>query len=391
METAKPVIERVVTVGSLGTHRSAVWTASAAPATDDKKLELLYDYMGRRVRKLVYNYSGGWQLQSDRRFVWDDWNAVMFLDGQNGNAIVASGTYAAANPIRFSTKQWDTIVALGYWDYRYYNPTTGRWLSRDPIGEDGALNLNSYVANRVTTGVDPDGRYIIALGGAAGLGDPPWRRTVGRLADLERQWYKAHLPCTELAPKSLDFIPWPTGLFPLTHPDWNRATKKLRDAIAKYDEYRKRVEKKRQNGDCVCPEYLHIVGFSDGASTIGDWLNRGAVGHSQWTMGFIGTVDLVRIARENPLAVNRSPGADYNISTTVGTTHANVRNEEPSFLGTPGIAGYFVPEFFNRANRDGTPHIAFPGHEEVFRIIGIGMFTDALPQLRETCTCPGEY
>jgi hypothetical protein len=31
--------------------------------------------------------------------------------------------------------------------YRYYNPTTGRWLSRDPIGEDESCNLYIFIQN----------------------------------------------------------------------------------------------------------------------------------------------------------------------------------------------------------------------------------------------------
>ena len=31
--------------------------------------------------------------------------------------------------------------------YRYYDPVTGRWPSRDPIGEDGGLNLYGFVWN----------------------------------------------------------------------------------------------------------------------------------------------------------------------------------------------------------------------------------------------------
>jgi hypothetical protein len=31
--------------------------------------------------------------------------------------------------------------------YRYYNPTTGRWLSRDPIEELGGVNLYAFVGN----------------------------------------------------------------------------------------------------------------------------------------------------------------------------------------------------------------------------------------------------
>ena len=30
----------------------------------------------------------------------------------------------------------------------FYNTSTGRWLSRDPIGEDGGLNLSAFVRNR---------------------------------------------------------------------------------------------------------------------------------------------------------------------------------------------------------------------------------------------------
>lgn len=29
----------------------------------------------------------------------------------------------------------------------FYNPTTGRWLSRDPLGEDGGANEYAFVAN----------------------------------------------------------------------------------------------------------------------------------------------------------------------------------------------------------------------------------------------------
>jgi hypothetical protein len=41
-----------------------------------------------------------------------------------------------------------------------YNPTTGRWLSRDPIGfKAGDANLYRYVANRPTYHTDPSGLY----------------------------------------------------------------------------------------------------------------------------------------------------------------------------------------------------------------------------------------
>jgi len=43
--------------------------------------------------------------------------------------------------------------------YRAYSPTLGRWLSRDPIGEEGGLNLYGYVDNNSVNAVDPLGLH----------------------------------------------------------------------------------------------------------------------------------------------------------------------------------------------------------------------------------------
>jgi RHS repeat-associated protein len=42
--------------------------------------------------------------------------------------------------------------------YRAYDPDTGRWLSRDPIAEDGGLNLYGYVFNNPSDWIDPQGQ-----------------------------------------------------------------------------------------------------------------------------------------------------------------------------------------------------------------------------------------
>lgn len=41
--------------------------------------------------------------------------------------------------------------------YRAYNPSSGRWINRDPIGEAGGINLYVYVGNNPISGVDPSG------------------------------------------------------------------------------------------------------------------------------------------------------------------------------------------------------------------------------------------
>ena len=39
------------------------------------------------------------------------------------------------------------FARLNYYAYRYYDPLSGRWPSRDPIGENGGINLYGFVEN----------------------------------------------------------------------------------------------------------------------------------------------------------------------------------------------------------------------------------------------------
>ena len=47
--------------------------------------------------------------------------------------------------------------------YRFYDPLTGRWPSRDPIGEDGGVNLYGFVYNDVFSWTDYLGMYPIIV------------------------------------------------------------------------------------------------------------------------------------------------------------------------------------------------------------------------------------
>ena len=77
---------------------------------------------------------------------------------------------------RFSTKPTDSETGLYYYGYRYYDPSTGRWPSRDPIGENGGENLYGFCYN------DPQGWYDY-LGGAPQHGVPPANQGPGRYHD----------------------------------------------------------------------------------------------------------------------------------------------------------------------------------------------------------------
>ena len=66
--------------------------------------------------------------------------AAHYEYGPFGEAVRVSGAMAGQNPFRFSTKYTDDETGLLYYGYRYYNPTTGRWINRDPSGERGGKN-----------------------------------------------------------------------------------------------------------------------------------------------------------------------------------------------------------------------------------------------------------
>jgi RHS repeat-associated protein len=193
--------------------------------TTGKKLEFTYDYMGRRVEKKVYTGTSGtsWTLSTHEKFVYDGYKCIEVLDGANSNAILqkflwssidfdmplsvydtaatatyyyfadanknigqlmdssgntvakyeyspfgvqtsSTGAYAATNPFGFSSEYYDSETGLVYYNYRYYSPVLGRWLSRDPIGEKGGFNLYGMVSNNP---VDNWDRYGMASTGAS--------------------------------------------------------------------------------------------------------------------------------------------------------------------------------------------------------------------------------
>ena len=58
--------------------------------------------------------------------------------------------------IRFQGQWFDEESGLHYNFHRYYDPQTGRYISNDPIGLEGASNTYAYVSNPLTW-IDPFG------------------------------------------------------------------------------------------------------------------------------------------------------------------------------------------------------------------------------------------
>jgi RHS repeat-associated protein len=79
--------------------------------------------------------------------------------------VLLSATGPAANvcPFGFQTKYYDAETGLYYINHRYYSPTLGRWMSRDPIAERGGYNFYSF-CNGNPFGIDKlgleDGTFV---------------------------------------------------------------------------------------------------------------------------------------------------------------------------------------------------------------------------------------
>ena len=174
-----------------------------------------YDYMGRRFEKKVvtngtttlherYIYRGYLQIAAydlreghaehpDLRFIiwdptqsvatrplairengvwytygWDLTKNICELYGQEGfirtiytyspyGQVTAEGD--VTQPIQWSSEVYDAETGLVYYNFRYYNPTDGRWTRRDPAGEEMG-NLYCYIDNDVIEDTDYLGLII---------------------------------------------------------------------------------------------------------------------------------------------------------------------------------------------------------------------------------------
>src|SRR5213079_3624599 len=74
-----------------------------------------------------------------------------------GNILAKSGPLADANTYRFSSQEYHQNSVLLIYLRRAYDPNLQRWLNRDPIGEEGGINLDGYVGNNPINFYDPLG------------------------------------------------------------------------------------------------------------------------------------------------------------------------------------------------------------------------------------------
>ena len=121
------------------------------------------------------------------RYLYDRRSSVRALTDGNGS-ITASYTYDAfgnllsstgstINPYRYTGQQFDSLTGLYDLRARYYDPTSGRFLSRDTASIDFnnpvEVNRYSYAEENPVNVTDPSGQdgcqYLPTLEASAGL------------------------------------------------------------------------------------------------------------------------------------------------------------------------------------------------------------------------------
>lgn len=125
-------------------------TSTAASGSPEVSFAPAFDACGNCCG-LVDLSSGEWRAQ--------------WLHSAFGKQLVAEGALADRNPFGFATKYTDRETGLIYFGHRYLNPSTGRWLSRDPLGEPAGANLYAYADNSPYDWTDPLGLALYAFDG----------------------------------------------------------------------------------------------------------------------------------------------------------------------------------------------------------------------------------
>ena len=176
--------------------------------TTTRKVEFAYDYMGRCFERKEYTaVNNSWNLDQTvyivydeykqiaeyvngelyQQYVWDvaGLDTVVFMGKNNstytywtdgnknvlklfdatgvlasysydpfGKVTSADGVLATGNPFRFSSEYHNDITGLVEYIYRQYDPAIGRWINRDPIEEEGGLNLYGIITNALISTFD---------------------------------------------------------------------------------------------------------------------------------------------------------------------------------------------------------------------------------------------
>ena len=155
---------------------------------DGDALAAEFDGSGLRARR--YTYAGGfapievadpaagggedvYDVHTDHldtpRMLTDAGQAVVWRQSHEayGTAVLDPGNSVTDFQVRFPGQYLDEETGFHYNFFRYHDPSVGRYISADPIGQRADVNTFSYARNDPMAFVDPDGRDPLFDGSGA--------------------------------------------------------------------------------------------------------------------------------------------------------------------------------------------------------------------------------
>ncbi len=123
--------------------------------------EIIYGPQIDEVLCAIDDYSSAYYYHQDALqsvvAVTDGFRNKIATYGYDVYGKIKSNTGSLENEILYTGRWLDSDTGLYYYRARWYEPSTGRFISRDPIGIDGGINLYGYVGNGPVNKSDPKG------------------------------------------------------------------------------------------------------------------------------------------------------------------------------------------------------------------------------------------
>jgi len=157
-----------------------------------------YIYLGDQLLSMVKPGESVYYFHNDHlgtpQVLTDDSQAIAWKAVYTpfGEAVTSIAT--VENPFRFPGQYYDPETGLHYNYFRYYNPQTGRYITPDPIGLKGGINLFAYALDNPISLIDPIGLAVYYCS--------------GKLREYYHAWVCADQKCAGLNPLDL----WGRGI-----------------------------------------------------------------------------------------------------------------------------------------------------------------------------------
>ena len=227
-----------------------------------------------------------------------------FAYGPFGEPSATGGHMSQMFSFRYMTKRWDPVLGLYDFGERWYSVALRRWISRDPLGEDGGLNLYAFCNNDPVNTFDPNG--CIPLDTIWDFANVAYDICVGDKVSL----------ATDVAALLTPYVP--AGATKLVKAARLSKVKKVCPGVKKME---------------VTYEYVHVdYHFTKGPRAAKDWISmtRGKK-KSYWkpqtsdsdVQGYIDAA-LRKAKSEGKVKPSQLKGYEYDVGRPIGATNGRV-------------------------------------------------------------------